>query len=167
VTAAGHGAADSHAAFDIRHYVRVGGRLDAIAREGVERLAIRHESRSTPWEESGWKNLAELGTVQGRTGSSKAEVCDAVAKVLASGFADRTLTFEFCDRLINDAFAWITDGLAHGRSDLTGYPDFFWRVYLAFEEGEFVHRGDSPEVDSAEKYARPAIAEVIRDLSLD
>jgi hypothetical protein len=53
----------------------MGAELDAIVREVVDRLAARHESRSNLWE--------GLDTILGRTGSSKAEVCDAVAKVLA------------------------------------------------------------------------------------
>jgi hypothetical protein len=68
---------------------------------------------------------------------------------------------------MNVAFAWITEDLVKHPDPLAAWPALFMRIFEAFEEGEFVHPGDSPEIDSAEKYARPDIAAVIRDLSHD
>ena len=109
----------------------------------------------------------ELDTVLGPTSLwSKAQVCDAVAKVLAVGYADRTLTFEFCDYLVNELFAWIVPDVHNDPSPSRDFPKVLMRIYEAFEEGEYIHDGDSPEIDFAEKYARPKIAAVIRGLSL-
>jgi hypothetical protein len=148
----------------------MGSNLDDSVREVVDRLATSYEHRSNLWEQSGRADLVptdNLDAVVNLTGSSKAQVCDAVAKDLAFRFTYRTLTFDFCDDLVNDVCAWITEDLSNNPTPLGGYPNLFIRIFEAFEEGEFIHPGDSPDIDAAEKYARPLIAAVVRDLSHD
>jgi hypothetical protein len=80
---------------------------------------------------------------------------DRLALALASGFDRRELSFEFCDWVVNQFHAAIT--LAN-----EDRPDWFWRVFLAFDAGEYYHDPARAE-DPVETYTRPQIADIIRD----
>jgi hypothetical protein len=43
-------------------------------------------------------------------------------------------------------------------------PEFFWQVYLAFDEGEYYH-DDNREEDPVEVYTRPMITQIINDIA--
>ena len=101
---------------------------------------------------------AELVALMAETGSSKERLWDAVAGELALGFSEDTLSYNFCDDLANLMFGWLDDD-----SNWPGVPDFFMRVYLAFDAGE-CHRGDAEDVDPEVEYTRPLIAEIVREL---
>lgn len=75
---------------------------------------------------------------------------DRIAIYLARGFNCSELSFEFCDAIANDVHGVIT----FADEDR---PDLFWKVYLAFDEGENYH-GDNREQDPVEVYTRPQIA---------
>jgi hypothetical protein len=107
---------------------------------------------------------AELVALMDATGWSKALVCDAVARELALGFDDGALSYDVCDDLVNEMIGWIEENLASDPESFLGHPDFFMRVYGAFDAGEFVHEGDSREVDPVEKFTRPSIAAIVRDI---
>ena len=101
----------------------------------------------------------ELVALMAETGSSKERLWEAVAGELALGFSEDTLSYNFCDDLANLMFGWLDDD-----SNWPGVPDFFMRVYLAFDAGEYRHRGDAEDVDPEVKYTRPLIAEIVREL---
>jgi hypothetical protein len=81
---------------------------------------------------------------------------DQIALFLARGFHASELTFAFCDAVINDLFGVITSTNEY-RSD------FFWAVYLAFDEGEYYH-GNNRDEDPEEVYTRPMISCVLDGL---
>ena len=81
------------------------------------------------------------------------QVYDALALHLATGYAENTLTYEFCDSAMNFAM-----GLAS-----YDVPDLAWSVYSAFDEGEYFHDNDSRDIDPAEKYTRPWIQKILKD----
>ncbi len=87
---------------------------------------------------------------------SRSEICDRIALFLARGFRSSQLSFGFCDAVVNDLFGAIT---------LTGEakPALFWKVYMAFDEGEYRHENDDAEVDPVEKYTRPMLAKIVSE----
>jgi hypothetical protein len=86
----------------------------------------------------------------------RSELFDQIALDLARGFYASDLTFGFCDAVINDLFGLIT-------SSNEPSPDLFWRVYLAFDEGEYYHDNNRDE-DPVEVYTRPMITRIINDI---
>ena len=85
---------------------------------------------------------------------SRSELFDRITLALARGFQNSELPFEFCNAVINDLFGAMT---------LTkeAIPSTFWKVYLAFDEGEYRHQTDDAQVDPAEKYTRPMVSEIL------
>jgi hypothetical protein len=86
-------------------------------------------------------------------GVSRSKLYDQIAVYLAQGFNCSELSFEFCDAIVNDVHGLIT--LAD-----EDRPDLFWKVYLAFDEGEYYH-GDNREQDPVKVYTRPQIAQIV------
>lgn len=86
-------------------------------------------------------------------GISEPCLYNQIAMYLARGFQDLELTFQFCDAVINDLYSVLvfTDERP---------PNLFWKVFLAFDEGEFYHNKNRDE-DPAEAYTRPRIAEML------
>ena len=81
---------------------------------------------------------------------------DMLALRLAQGFHRDELPFSFCDYVVNEIHAVITVG-----NQIR--PDLFWRVYLAFDEGEYHHRGDNRDEDPVAKYTRTQIAQIVEE----
>ena len=42
-------------------------------------------------------------------------------------------------------------------------PALFWKVYLAFDEGEYRHENDEPEADPVQTYTHPMVAEIVSE----
>jgi hypothetical protein len=84
---------------------------------------------------------------------SRSQLYDQIALFLARGFQASELSFAFCDAVINDLHGIITSADEHR-------PEFFWSVYLAFDEGEYYH-GNNREEDPVEVYTRPMISRVL------
>ncbi|TLU71554.1 hypothetical protein [Lichenicoccus roseus] len=82
------------------------------------------------------------------------QVLDRIALYLAQEYHHERLDFNFCDVVINNLWGW---SITHYKS----ISDELTQVYLAFDEGEFRHVGDTPDADPAEKYTRRYIAEII------
>jgi hypothetical protein len=71
---------------------------------------------------------------------SLSELCEAVAREVAEGYLSATYSWELCDNAMNNLFA-----SAYAFGDF-GLPDYAWRVFEAFDEGEYVH-STNPELD--------------------
>ena len=79
-------------------------------------------------------------------------------RLLARGFHNSELSFEFCDAVVNDIHGVITSA-----NEIR--PTLFWDVYLAFDEGEYYHN-DKRDEDPSEAYTRPMIARILDDRPL-
>jgi hypothetical protein len=90
-------------------------------------------------------------------GIARSELYDRIAVYLARGFNCSELSFEFCDAIVNDLHGVITFADEPR-------PDLFWKVYLAFDEGEYYH-GNNREQDPVEVYTRPQIAQIVSSIS--
>lgn len=90
-------------------------------------------------------------------GVSRSALYDQIALHLARGFYASELTYELCDFVMTDLSGVITTADEHN-------PEFFWQVYLAFDEGEYYH-DDNREEDPVEVYTRPMITQIINDIA--
>ncbi len=81
---------------------------------------------------------------------------DRIAIYLARGFQRSELTFAFCDAVVNHIHGVIISADEHR-------PDLFWKVFLAFDEGECYHDNKRDE-DPVERYTRPQIARIVESL---
>ena len=101
------------------------------------------------------RHLTEADVIRWSTlpGWSRSRYFEEVAKCLARGFDTLSLSFEFCDAIVNDLFFPYVE-TAHPKSEL------FWDVYLAFDEGEYYH-GNNRSQDPVETYTRPVIARIV------
>jgi hypothetical protein len=88
-------------------------------------------------------------------GISRADLYDQIALRVACGFHKNELDFTLCDAIVNDLHGVIT------LSD-ESRPALFWRVFLAFDEGEYYHDNNRDE-DPKEVYTRPQIATIVDD----
>ncbi|MBS1834648.1 MAG: hypothetical protein JST65_18160 [Acidobacteria bacterium] len=86
----------------------------------------------------------------------KADLYDRIAAYLAQGFHRSELTFEFCDGIVNHLF----DVILSANDTL---PELFWKVYLAFDDGEYCHRDDG-DLNPVEKYTKPQIAALLEEI---
>ena len=87
---------------------------------------------------------------------SRADLYDQIALRLARGFYDSELDFTFCDAVINDMFGVII-------SVNEVHKELFWRVFSAFDEGEYYHKNNRDE-DPVEVYTRPMIHQIIESI---
>ena len=88
---------------------------------------------------------------------SPALLYDLIAVWLATGFYEGKLGFTFCDQVVNRMFSAAT-GAAVARE--WQWPDLWWDVYLAFDEGEYHHDGDKSD-DPVAEHTAPMIAEIV------
>jgi hypothetical protein len=98
---------------------------------------------------------ADISRWSGNLGISRAALYDLLAIRLAFGFARNEFPFLFCDYVVNDIHARIT--LADEIR-----PPLFWKVFLAFDEGEYHHGGNRDE-DPVAKYTRPLIEQIVAE----
>jgi hypothetical protein len=91
---------------------------------------------------------------------SRSEFYDRIALFLARGFQNSQLPFAFCDAVANDLHAVITFANE-------ARPALFWKIFLAFDEGEYRHRNDEPEANPVERYTRPMLAEILSEHAVE
>ena len=82
---------------------------------------------------------------------------DRVAREVAHGYADRRLTFAYCDGVMNHLFRCLT--LEYHRPP----PDYAYAVFSAFDEGEYHHPADPATASAEDLHTRPLIAKIIAD----
>lgn len=98
----------------------------------------------------------EVARWAGEYDGNRGQVFDEFARHLAVAFHERRLPFAFCDAVMNDLHTVITN--ANDKR-----PDLFWKVFLAFDAGEF-HRREDKSDDPVADHTHPAIAAIIADL---
>jgi hypothetical protein len=80
---------------------------------------------------------------------------DAFAHRIATRYLAGTLDFDAANNAINGlAF------FAFQPPDLEPGP-YMWSIYHAFDTGEHVHPGDSPDPSPAERYTRPRLLSIM------
>lgn len=93
------------------------------------------------------------------------EFANHFAIQLAIGYRDRKYDFEFCDGAANWLFGFMMQDffLLAANNEV---PSPAYEIYLAFDEGEYHHRGDAVEVVAEEKYTKPQINQILAKANL-
>ncbi|MGA2222690.1 MAG: hypothetical protein ABSH21_13110 [Verrucomicrobiia bacterium] len=81
------------------------------------------------------------------------ELYTAFARDVAEKYAKGVYSWSYCDAAMNRLFAY-----AYPVTD-TGLPEFAWKVYIAFDEGEYFHPGDPKDFDP-ESRTKALLAEI-------
>ncbi|MBM3981947.1 MAG: hypothetical protein FJ304_17070 [Planctomycetes bacterium] len=81
--------------------------------------------------------------------------CDRISHAVALRYANGLYTFDYCDGVVNALYSYM---LFHHKMVP---PPFSMSVFLAFDEGEYHHTGDSRDVSPEERYTRPRITELL------
>lgn len=116
-----------------------------IVRSDLEKIYAAHQ-RLTKEDVARWGKVTNL---------ARPELCDRIAIYLARGFHHSELTFRFCDSVANDILALLWSFYAN-----EPLPALFWKVYLAFDEGEWRHPQGCQD-DPVELYTRPMVAAIV------
>jgi hypothetical protein len=83
---------------------------------------------------------------------------NAIALEVARRYLAGDMDFGDGDSVANSLHGW---SMTHRDSML---PEPANGIFLAFDEGEYRHQGDSESVDNEAKYTRPMIIEVLRGI---
>ena len=89
--------------------------------------------------------------------------CNEFSILVAKGFVKGELSYRFCDDAMNFLWGFITTPPVFGPDKNIPEPAFV--IYQAFDEGEYYHSGDNREVDPVEKYTKPMVNEILRELN--
>ncbi len=109
---------------------------------------IQRATLSEPYSE------ARLDQEARGLGVSIHSLCDAFAREVAEGYLRGDYSWEVGDIAMNSLYS-----SAYGIADF-GLPDFATRVFEAFDEGEYIHRGE-PRENDGEPRTRALLAPLI------
>lgn len=85
---------------------------------------------------------------------------DSMAELVATRYLSREWTFATADTAINGIFNFATTSEFFGIVD-NEVREFLLGVYTAFDQGEFHHNGDAPEIDPQFAYTMPLLKKVM------
>lgn len=111
--------------------------------------------------EAGENNLTltDLGATCEKYGVAPGDVLNELSVEIADGFLSGSLTYDFCDGVMNGIISAIVDLGMVG-----DFPEPAFSLYQAFDQGEWIRSNDPPETDPSEKYTKPMVLEIMRDL---
>lgn len=82
--------------------------------------------------------------------------CDDFAHYVGESFLNGSLTYDLADRAMNGLYVYCY----HLDID-RGMPDYAFRMLNAFEEGEYIHDGDTPGTIQHERHVKPLVLELV------
>ena len=99
--------------------------------------------------------MEELARGSEASGLGHEAFCDALAKRIAHRYLDGSLDFDAADAAINNlhCFAFRPPEFEPGH--------YMWSVYHAFDAGEYLRPGDSPDISLADRYTRPQLLAIV------
>lgn len=86
-------------------------------------------------------------------------VLNELSLSVAQGYVSGTLSYEFCDDVMNGIVNALVDLGMEG-----DFPQPAFALYQAFDEGQWHRSSDLPDADPGEKYTRPFVLEILRNL---
>jgi hypothetical protein len=89
------------------------------------------------------------------SGGTRTNLCEQIAIYLAKQFHAGEVTYAFCDAIVNDLFGVLIT------SPPADWSELFYRIYCAFDEGEYQHKDRPVDEDPVEMYTRRYIAEIL------
>jgi hypothetical protein len=100
--------------------------------------------------EDAWRSFSPM--------ESHSTFCDHFARYVGRGYLNGSLTYDVADRAMNGLYLYCY----HLGVD-RGMPDYAFRMFNAFEEGEYMHDGDSPDTVQHQIYVRPRVLELVAE----
>jgi hypothetical protein len=103
--------------------------------------------------------LSDLESICSEFGVSPETVLNELSLAVAEGYLSGTLSYEFCDGVMN--------GIVNANVDLGmagELPQPAFALYQAFDLGEWVRSRDSPDANPGEKYTAPTVEQILRSL---
>jgi hypothetical protein len=104
-------------------------------------------------------SLRDLVPICERFGVAPKDILNELAIAIAQGYLEGSLTYMFCDSVMNGIINAVVDV-----SMTEDMPQPAFSLYQAFDDGEWLRSDDPPGTDAGEKYTKPAVVEIMRDL---
>lgn len=103
--------------------------------------------------------LNDLAPICERFCVAPKDVLNELSIAVAEGYLDGSLTYEFCDGVMNGIINAVVEV-----SVTEDMPQPAYSLYHAFDQGEWVRSDDPPETDTGGKYTKPVVVEIVRAL---
>lgn len=103
----------------------------------------------------------DFGRWAGSSPETQSLLFDQIGAEIARGYHEGSLSFEFCDTLVNHLFGLLT--FKQTNENPVPWPPLFWRVYEAFDAGEWA-LPSRPEFDPVSTFTDPDVAEIVDEL---
>ncbi len=100
-------------------------------------------------------NRADAESFCSAEGIELTELYNRIALIVADRFDNGTLSYEDGDGIMNASFGMMIDGDKPMES-----VEPAWSIYLAFDEGEYDHGGNT---DPVESFTKPQIRNILND----
>jgi len=104
--------------------------------------------------------LTELSVYCRNLGLRPANLMNTLSVEVSRRFVVGKMSYETGDVIMNSLFSAIIE-----LSMDEDMPQPAFDIYLAFDEGEYQHRGDSAHIAPSERYTRPHLLEILRGLA--
>ena len=127
------------------------GRFAARMNSGVRPVHKHFDDLARKCDQDEVLRSEDLDELCSLTGLNRDDLFDSLADYIARRFASNDLSFETSGAVMN--FLWA--------ESLFGLSGFAKDVFLAFDDGEHLPSGASPDTDPVGKYTRPQIAGLI------
>lgn len=88
-----------------------------------------------------------------------ADLLNALSIETARRFISGAISYETGDNIMNGLFTAIVE-----LSTDEEMPQPAFDIYLAFDDGEYHHSGDSEHIQPSERYTKPYLTEILKDL---
>lgn len=103
--------------------------------------------------------LSDLAPLCETFSIAPSDVLNELAIAVSVGYLDGTLSYEFCDDVMNGIIHAVVDA-----SITEEMPQPAFSLWQAFDQGEWFRGDDLPDTDTGEKYTKPAVVEIMRML---
>lgn len=120
-----------------------------LPRDKLEELTVQADAESLM--------LSDLAATREKFSVTPQDVLNELSLLIAEDYLLGTLTYEFCDSVMNGIINAIVEVAM-----TNAMPQPAFSLYQAFDAGEWIRSDDPPGTDPSEKYTRPAVQEILR-----
>jgi hypothetical protein len=102
----------------------------------------------------------DIDTWAGSSLQTEAALYDSIGAELARGYFERRYSYDFCDAIVNQLYALMIEKQL--LEPAPPWPRLFFRVYEAFDAGEY-HSTAAKSDDPIAELTDPEIAKIVRN----
>ena len=88
------------------------------------------------------------------------KLIEQISVEIAMNYINGKIDYIQADYVMNNIFSFWTSNNYYFEN--YAFPEFAFKCYEAFDEGEYYHKEDSIEIDPAEKYTKPLIRQLLK-----